>query len=76
VKNCCFHTYHTVKIISKILCHNTHYFCLPTFTTFCSERRYIHGGQCSDVHYKICSERHYTTIVRIVADISSDLHYI
>jgi len=36
----------------------------------------LHGGQCNDIHYKICSERHYTKIVSIVADISSDVHYI
>ena len=33
----------------------------------------LHG---SEGHHKISSERHYTKIVSIVADISSGVHYI
>jgi len=35
----------------------------------------LQGRQCSDIYSKICSEHHYKT-VSIVADISSDFHYI
>jgi len=34
--------------------------------------RSLQWGQSSDVYCKICSERHYTSIV---ADISSDVQY-
>ena len=66
----------------RLHCKNLVVNCSATIlTTFCSEERHyflqwtsLLGGQCSDVHYKISIERHYTKIVSIVADISSDVH--
>ena len=69
-----------VKVTTNF-CHNTHYFCVVTFTTFYSDPHYIHS---SERHYMVVtcvtkSVVNVTTLIKIVsivADISSDVHYI
>jgi len=50
---------------------DSHYFLQQMLLLFV-----VNITQCSDVYYKNFSGHHYTKIMSIVADISSNLHYI